>query len=285
MDTIHINVLFLILLAAVFGFAAWRMTFTRRIVGSAPLVENVATLLEPPGSDRDEGTFTAEVLQAGGVDLLLDLHNLHANALNFGFDPVDFLDHIPAEHIAGVHLSGGRFIPEPVKPGGTPGERLLDDHLHDVPGRVYTLLTEVGRRAPRALTVTLERDGLYPPMEVLMEQLDRARSALAAGRAMHRNAPIPSAGIDTRGLGPSTTAAATLERFLAAIYIDAERRRRFLADPVGEATRAGVEAGLCVALSRIDRTGLQMAAGSFARKRTLKQECGRRPARGPWSQR
>jgi uncharacterized protein len=55
--------------------------------------------------------------------------------------------------------------------------------VHDVPDPVYALLTEVARRATRPLTVILERDGCYPPIGVLLDQLDRARAALAAGRA------------------------------------------------------------------------------------------------------
>jgi uncharacterized protein (UPF0276 family) len=60
---------------------------------------------------------------------------------------------------------------------------LLDDHLHDVPDPVYDLLAEVGARTPRALTVILERDGAFPLIDCLLHQLDRARQALARGRA------------------------------------------------------------------------------------------------------
>ena len=150
----------------------------RRTVGTRPLVENVATLVDPPGSDRPEEDWVAGVLAASGGDLLLDLHNLHANAVNFGFDPRSFLDRMPSEKIAGIHLAGGRWI------AAGRGRRLLDDHLHDVPDPVYDLLREVGRRFPRPLTVILERDGAYPGMASLLAQLDQARAALAAGRAM-----------------------------------------------------------------------------------------------------
>jgi uncharacterized protein (TIGR04222 family) len=79
--------------------------------------------------------------------------------------------------IAAVHLAGGRWI------GASGARRLLDDHLHDVPEPVYDLLAEVGARAPYPLTVILERDGRYPPIEILLDQLERARRSLAAGRA------------------------------------------------------------------------------------------------------
>ena len=48
---------------------------------------------------------------------------------------------------------------------------------------VYALLAEVAARAAQPLTAVLERDGEYPEMSVLLEELDRARAALASGRA------------------------------------------------------------------------------------------------------
>jgi uncharacterized protein (UPF0276 family) len=148
----------------------------RAIVGVAPQVENVATLIDPPGSDRDEARWVSEIIRHSESDLLLDLHNLHANALNFNFDPVDFISRIPPERISAIHLAGGKWI------GRNGAQRLLDDHLHDVPDPVYDLLEEVGARVPQALTVIIERDGNFPPIQWLIEELERARRAVARGR-------------------------------------------------------------------------------------------------------
>jgi uncharacterized protein (UPF0276 family) len=143
----------------------------RRIVGAAPMIENIATLIDPPGSALSEAEWIAQIIAGSDCDLLLDLHNLHANALNFGYDPVRFLNQIPCARVSTVHLAGGKWV-----------GRLLDDHLHDVPDPVYHLLTELAARVPGTLTVILERDGAYPPFEHLLRQLDRAREALVAGR-------------------------------------------------------------------------------------------------------
>lgn len=152
----------------------------RTIVGVSPQVENIATLIDPPGSDRDEATWISEIIRHSESDLLLDLHNLHANALNFHFDPVDFISRLPAERIGAVHLAGGVWIGRP------DSQRLLDDHLHDVPDPVYGLLEVVAAHAPRELTVIIERDGKFPPIESLLDQLDRARLAVARGRQRAR---------------------------------------------------------------------------------------------------
>ena len=58
-----------------------------------------------------------------------------------------------------------------------------------------------------------------------------------------------------------------LEAFLARLYTDAEARVTFLADPRGEALRAGLSPGEAESLCRIDQAGLELAAESFARKR------------------
>ena len=87
---------------------------------------------------------------------------------------------VPSRRVRAVHLAGGRSVGIPGKPGQ---QRLLDDHLHATPDVVFTLLEFVAARSPHPRTVILERDGLYPPFEELLNELERARAALAAGRA------------------------------------------------------------------------------------------------------
>jgi hypothetical protein len=148
-----------------------------RAIGAYPLVENVATLVDPPGSEVDERTWLMQLLGATRSDLLLDLHNLHANAMNFGFSASDVLRSIPPERIRFIHLAGGAPV------HASTGEvRWLDDHLHDVPDPVYDLLEIVGESVPHAVDLVLERDGAFPPFNRLLAQLDRARDALARGR-------------------------------------------------------------------------------------------------------
>jgi uncharacterized protein (UPF0276 family) len=275
-----------------------------RVIGTRPLVENIATLIDPPGSKLDEAGWVSGILQSGNCELLLDLNNLYANAVNFGWSPVEFLGRIPFERVTAVHLAGGKWIA-----ASTGEERLLDDHLHDVPEEVYGLLTEVGARARRPLTVILERDGAFPPFEQLLRQLDRARDALAAGRlravaqqmsasptvavGSPYRAPLfessrpspapdgarkgessrPSPAPDGARKGessrpsPAPDGARKGESYLARLYVDKEARERFLADPQAEAARAGFQPNEREAWTRLDRVGLELASQSFARKR------------------
>jgi uncharacterized protein (UPF0276 family) len=56
----------------------------RRAVGCLPHLENIATSIRPPGSVWSEEQFVGQVLHGTRAPLLLDLHNLYANAWNFG---------------------------------------------------------------------------------------------------------------------------------------------------------------------------------------------------------
>jgi hypothetical protein len=159
--------------------AARNIARAAAIVGAAPAMENVATLIDPPASTLDEPDWINGIFASCDAPLLLDLHNLYANAVNFGADPAAMLLRLPLHRVKTVHLSGGHWIEAP----GAAARRLLDDHVHDVPPECFALLTLLARHAPQPLDVILERDGKFPAFAVLLAQLDAARAALAAGRA------------------------------------------------------------------------------------------------------
>jgi uncharacterized protein (UPF0276 family) len=123
---------------------------------------------------------------SGEPEFMEDAFHCNSDGLVVGVDrfwvvcpacPYTLLRRLPLGQVAAVHLSGGRWVDGP-----SGARRLLDDHLHDVPPAVFELLRELGRLAPQPLTVIIERDGRYPPTARLLEQLDDARAALAAGR-------------------------------------------------------------------------------------------------------
>jgi len=218
----------------------------KRITGIAPALENIATLIDPPLSEMSESEFVREAIGACGVPLLLDLHNLHANATNFGWSASEFLAAIDELPIAYVHLAGGRMV----------RDRILDDHLHATPDPVFALLRELAGRRGEELTVVLERDGRYPRFEELLAELDRARFTVMAsvvepaGRAAARGTSpaAPARPGPSTTLGMTTTAG---EDVLARLFIDERFRATFLANPP----------------FAIDREGLELAAESYFRKR------------------
>lgn len=245
-----------------------------RRVGARPLAENVATLIDPPGSDRSEQAWLLALLDASGSDLLLDLHNLVTNGQNLGYDPLTLVDALPADRIRAIHIAGGAEIE------ATSGERrMLDDHRHAVPGSVFALLERIGERVPHPVDVILERDGGFPLFGELLDEIDRARTALAAGRARRadgggsaRSAPVNLTAVGgARPLGVARGRHARVEALLARLYIESAARERFLADPDGESRRAGLDDDARAAMVRLDRPGLELAARSFAGKRLARE--------------
>lgn len=152
----------------------------RNIVGSLPHLENIATLIQPPASALTESEWVTEIIEKSGAPFLVDLHNLYANAKNVGQDPFKLLHQLPLKHVKTVHLSGGCWINEV----DGQGERLLDDHIHDVPEEVFALLTCLAQFCPQTLDVIIERDGNFPAFGEMLHQLDLARRALQKGREL-----------------------------------------------------------------------------------------------------
>lgn len=152
----------------------------RRVIGSSPELENIATLVQPPASNLSETDWVKTILHESASPLLLDLHNLYANAVNTDRDPYELLIQLPLRQVSCIHLSGGRWVSTPDKRR----QRLLDDHIHDVPDKVFELLTQVARHAQQPLTVLIERDGNFPEFTSLLAQVERARAALRLGRSM-----------------------------------------------------------------------------------------------------
>lgn len=61
--------------------------------------------------------------------------------------------------------------------------------------------------------------------------------------------------------------ASRFEAFLAKLYVDESARAKFLADPRGEAMKAGLTEQEVAAVEKIDRVGLELFAQSLERKR------------------
>ncbi len=120
----------------------------------------------------DEADFLTELLDQTGAWLLLDVENIYANARNHGNDPHQFLDRIPLDRIAYLHVGGG------VEQNGV----YHDTHAHDTPAGVLDLLADVSARVPLP-GVMLERDDGFPSDAAMNAEIDRIAAAVAHGAA------------------------------------------------------------------------------------------------------
>jgi hypothetical protein len=149
-----------------------------RVMDALPVplaLENVAAPLRWPGDELAEADFLAELLARTGALLLLDVANLHANLVNFGGDLDAYLDRLPLDRIAYLHVAGGARV-----------ETLWrDTHAHPVTAEIVDTLDRVlARTGPRPLL--LERDHHYGTRSALEAELDLLAARLAcAGPASH----------------------------------------------------------------------------------------------------
>ena len=85
---------------------AMRVEQVQDFLGEAMLIENVSSYFEYQSSALDEADFLVEVSQQSGCKLLLDINNVYVNAVNHGFDVTEYLQRIPQQLVAEIHLSG-----------------------------------------------------------------------------------------------------------------------------------------------------------------------------------
>ncbi|QSQ27160.1 DUF692 domain-containing protein [Pyxidicoccus parkwayensis] len=131
------------------------------------IVENIAWLFDTPLSTLDEADFLTRVVTQADCGLLLDLHNVYANAVNHKFDPYAFVDRLPLDRVVQIHLAGG------VTMEGV----YVDSHSNVSPEEVWRLLEYVAPRCP-VRGVNFEMDSGFPPFARLVEELARARAIL-----------------------------------------------------------------------------------------------------------
>jgi hypothetical protein len=131
------------------------------------LLENITYYAELGASDMEEADFIAAVLEGANVGWLLDVNNVYVNALNFGFDPREWLARMPLDRVAQLHIAGHQAF----------GELTVDTHGAEVIDPVVELMQWTLARLGRPVPVLLERDNHIPDFDVLLAE--RARLQLA----------------------------------------------------------------------------------------------------------
>jgi uncharacterized protein (UPF0276 family) len=133
-------------------------------------LENIATVFGWPDAEMDEATFLTEVLERTEALLLLDVANVYANACNHDYVAAAFLDGLPLERLAYVHVAGG------VERNGL----YHDTHAEAVPAAVLELLEELCARISIP-GVMLERDDCFPSDAELNAELNAIQLAKDRG--------------------------------------------------------------------------------------------------------
>jgi uncharacterized protein (UPF0276 family) len=144
------------------------------------LVENSVYFLDIIDQDYGEAQFLNELSHRSGCGLLLDLHNLYANARNHELDAYDFLAELDLERVLEIHIAGGSEF----------AGMWTDSHSGPCQEGVWELLDWVLPKTPNLRGVTFEFHHSYFPVlgnDGIAVQLARARQLCER----HRPAPTP----------------------------------------------------------------------------------------------
>lgn len=161
----------LIYTEAVMDNVASRILQVQDFLGRQILIENPSPYLTFTESTMTEWEFVEGLVKKADCYLLLDVNNVYVNAINNGFDPLNYLDGIPASRVKEIHLAGYE-------------ERenyLLDTHGYPVHPPVWELYQAALARFG-AVPTLIEWDTDIPSFEVLMAEANKAEGFLAKVR-------------------------------------------------------------------------------------------------------
>ncbi len=142
--------------------AAARIREVQDRLGLPVLVENVSAYARLPGAELDEPSFVAAVVREAGCGLLLDVNNVHVNAVNFGLDARAYVEALPLDRVVQLHVAGHEVEREGL---------LVDTHGAKVIDPVLDLLRFALERIPGRPPVLLERDHSFPPLAELLAEV------------------------------------------------------------------------------------------------------------------
>ncbi len=128
-------------------------------------VENVSSYAEFYASEMSEWEFLTEVVERADCGILLDVNNIYVSSMNHTFDPRTYLDFVPSERVAQIHVAGHTRYKK----------YILDTHDAPVCNPVWELYECAIRRCGRTATL-LEWDDKIPSFaEVHGEALKAAQ--------------------------------------------------------------------------------------------------------------
>src|SRR5438309_8534513 len=132
-------------------------------------VENVSSYAEFHVSEMTEWEFLSEVVEQADCGILLDVNNIYVSSRNHDFDPLDYVNSVPPERVAQMHIAGHskyrRYI--------------LDTHDHPVIDPVWALYARAIERCGPTATL-LEWDDNIPSFDEVHREALKANRYLEA---------------------------------------------------------------------------------------------------------
>ncbi|MDT8066652.1 MAG: DUF692 domain-containing protein [Terriglobia bacterium] len=131
------------------------------------IVENVSSYAEFSDSVMTEWEFLSEIVERADCGILIDVNNVYVSSRNHEFDPSLYVDSVPTERVAQIHIAGHSNY----------DNYILDTHDHPVVNDVWRLYSRVIDRVGPTATL-LEWDDRIPSFDEVMTEALKSRSFL-----------------------------------------------------------------------------------------------------------
>jgi uncharacterized protein len=132
-------------------------------------VENVSSYAEFHVSEMTEWEFLNEVVERADCGILLDVNNIYVSSQNHSFDPFTYVNSIPAERVAQIHIAGHSKY----------RKYILDTHDHPVIDPVWKLYARAIERVGHTATL-LEWDDSIPAFDEVHDEALKANKFLSS---------------------------------------------------------------------------------------------------------
>jgi hypothetical protein len=132
-------------------------------------VENVSSYAEFHVSEMTEWEFLNEVVEQADCGILLDVNNIYVSSQNHSFNPFDYVNNVPAERVAQIHIAGHSKY----------RKYILDTHDHPVIDPVWKLYERAIQRVGHTATL-LEWDDSIPSFDEVHDEALKANKFLSS---------------------------------------------------------------------------------------------------------
>lgn len=143
---------------------AKRIGQVQDFLGRRILIENVSSYVSYQQSQITEWEFVRAISEKADCLILLDVNNVYVSSVNHEFNPMEYIQHIPAERVYQIHLAGHL----------NKGDYIIDTHDHDIIAPVWELYAQTIKQMGFISTM-IERDDDIPPLSELLKELAQAK--------------------------------------------------------------------------------------------------------------
>ncbi|MBI2785700.1 MAG: DUF692 domain-containing protein [Legionella longbeachae] len=133
-------------------------------LGRQILIENVSSYLTYKQSEMSEWEFILEIVKQADCYILLDVNNVYVSSINHQFNPLSYIQAMPAERVAQIHLAGH----------SNHGDYIIDTHDAPVIQPVWDLYAAT-LKCLGPVSTMIERDDNMPPLAELLAEIEQAK--------------------------------------------------------------------------------------------------------------